>query len=193
MKSKTNLMQCGNTPAHCGTGCVSGCTSSSSSVVSAAAAPSASSAAPRSDGRCGKDFGGATCDPAGAYGGCCSEYGYASLVLLVSSTNIIPQLLRLNYRSLSSFQWMPEWLHRICHFCLCACLERNSTLVDHFGRTSPWQAVLGRFFRRLCIHCKGYHRRFLWCQLWRHCLRRLATGSLLFHVWILRKHVSFDF
>ncbi|EPE31935.1 hypothetical protein GLAREA_12017 [Glarea lozoyensis ATCC 20868] len=29
----------------------------------------------RDDGRCGKDFGGATCDPKGAYGGCCSMYG----------------------------------------------------------------------------------------------------------------------
>jgi hypothetical protein len=31
---------------------------------------------PRSDGRCGKDFGDVRCDPTGAYGGCCSEYGY---------------------------------------------------------------------------------------------------------------------
>ncbi|KAI9717755.1 MAG: hypothetical protein M1812_004484 [Candelaria pacifica] len=32
---------------------------------------------PRSDGRCGKDFGGATCDPNGNYGGCCSgPWGY---------------------------------------------------------------------------------------------------------------------
>lgn len=30
----------------------------------------------RADGRCGKDFGGATCDPKGAFGGCCSQYGY---------------------------------------------------------------------------------------------------------------------
>ena len=36
------------------------------------------SAAPRSDGRCGTAFGGATCDPKGAYGGCCSQYGYVS-------------------------------------------------------------------------------------------------------------------
>ena len=165
----------------------------SASGTSVAATSSASSTAPRSDGRCGKDFGGATCDPAGAYGGCCSEYGYVSLVLLVNSTNVALQLLRFNPRSLSSCQWMPEWLHRIYYFCLCACLERNSTLVDHFGRTSPWQAVLGRFCRKLYIHCKCYHRRLLWCQLWRHCLRRLATGSLLFHVWVLRKHVSFDF
>ncbi|KAF2109263.1 glyoxal oxidase [Lophiotrema nucula] len=74
---------CGNTPAHCGTGCISGCTNSaaSSSVKVVAATSSAkpaatSAAAPRSDGRCGKDFGGATCDPKGAYGGCCSSYGY---------------------------------------------------------------------------------------------------------------------
>lgn len=31
---------------------------------------------PRPDGRCGKDFDGATCDPDGEYGGCCSQYGY---------------------------------------------------------------------------------------------------------------------
>ncbi|KAF4310289.1 putative glyoxal oxidase protein [Botryosphaeria dothidea] len=78
---------CGNTPDHCGTGCTSGaCLSSSSSSASSAsnsatktvvAATAASSgAAPRSDGRCGEDFGGATCDANGAYGGCCSQYGY---------------------------------------------------------------------------------------------------------------------
>ncbi|KAK0661476.1 Aldehyde oxidase GLOX [Lasiodiplodia hormozganensis] len=33
-------------------------------------------AAPRSDGRCGKDFDDATCDANGEYGGCCSQYGY---------------------------------------------------------------------------------------------------------------------
>lgn len=32
-------------------------------------------AAPRSDGRCGKDFDDATCDANGEYGGCCSQYG----------------------------------------------------------------------------------------------------------------------
>ncbi|KAK7537308.1 glyoxal oxidase [Phyllosticta citribraziliensis] len=32
--------------------------------------------APRTDGRCGASFGGATCDPKGSYGGCCSKYGY---------------------------------------------------------------------------------------------------------------------
>jgi hypothetical protein len=31
---------------------------------------------PRADGRCGQDFDGATCDPNGPYGGCCSRYGY---------------------------------------------------------------------------------------------------------------------
>ncbi|KAF2192656.1 carbohydrate-binding module family 18 [Zopfia rhizophila CBS 207.26] len=75
---------CGNTPAHCGTGCVSGCTngaassSKAASSVQAAATSStpAGEAKPRDDGRCGKDFGGATCDPKGAYGGCCSSYGY---------------------------------------------------------------------------------------------------------------------
>ena len=58
---------CGNTAAHCGTGCQSGC--------STPAAPT-NPTAPRSDGRCGSSFGGATCDPNGAYGGCCSSYGY---------------------------------------------------------------------------------------------------------------------
>ena len=33
-------------------------------------------AASRADGRCGEAFDGATCDPGGAYGGCCSMYGY---------------------------------------------------------------------------------------------------------------------
>jgi hypothetical protein len=31
--------------------------------------------APRSDGLCGAAYGGATCDPNGAFGGCCSAYG----------------------------------------------------------------------------------------------------------------------
>ncbi|RDW61559.1 hypothetical protein BP5796_11451 [Coleophoma crateriformis] len=70
---------CGNTPAHCGTGCVSGCTTTSSSSAPAAAAPS-SSATPRSDGRCGSDFGGATCDPSGPNGGCCSQYGSSAFI-----------------------------------------------------------------------------------------------------------------
>ena len=35
-----------------------------------------SSTAPRTDGRCGQAFSGATCDPNGAYGGCCSSAGY---------------------------------------------------------------------------------------------------------------------
>ncbi|KAF2197676.1 DUF1929-domain-containing protein [Delitschia confertaspora ATCC 74209] len=65
---------CGNTAAHCGTGCISGCPGSVSSV--APTTPAATSAPPRDDGRCGKDFGGATCDAKGAYGGCCSSYGY---------------------------------------------------------------------------------------------------------------------
>ncbi|EOD52800.1 putative glyoxal oxidase protein [Neofusicoccum parvum] len=80
---------CGNTADHCGTGCSSGCTSGSSSsskssaatsatktVIAAGGASSSASAAPRADGRCGKDFAGATCDANGAYGGCCSQYGY---------------------------------------------------------------------------------------------------------------------
>ena len=71
-KSRVNMSQsygwCGNTAAHCGTGCVSGCTTTDP--------PTTNPTAPRPDGRCGKDFGGATCDAKGAYGGCCSEYGY---------------------------------------------------------------------------------------------------------------------
>ncbi|KZM19873.1 chitin binding [Ascochyta rabiei] len=63
---------CGNTEGHCGTGCLSGCenTPPGPGVPKAAAVPA------RDDGRCGKDFGGATCDANGAYGGCCSSYGY---------------------------------------------------------------------------------------------------------------------
>ncbi|KAG9831508.1 DUF1929-domain-containing protein, partial [Aureobasidium melanogenum] len=74
---------CGNTPAHCGSGCSSGCSSSSAVAVSSLpsstivrAAPSASGAAPRDDRRCGPNFNNALCDPNGAYGGCCSSYGY---------------------------------------------------------------------------------------------------------------------
>lgn len=65
---------CGNTPAHCGTGCLSGCGGAPSSTVPATN-PTPGTSAPRSDGRCGKDFAGATCDVAGPYGGCCSSYG----------------------------------------------------------------------------------------------------------------------
>ncbi|THZ15339.1 galactose oxidase [Aureobasidium pullulans] len=74
---------CGDTPAHCGSGCSSGCSSSSAVVASTIptttinrAAPSASGAAPRDDGRCGPEFNNALCDDKGAYGGCCSSYGY---------------------------------------------------------------------------------------------------------------------
>ncbi|KAF2856855.1 carbohydrate-binding module family 18 [Plenodomus tracheiphilus IPT5] len=69
---------CGNTPAHCGDGCQSGCGKDTPAPAppkpSTAATPA--TAAPRDDGRCGKDFGGASCDAKGAYGGCCSSYGY---------------------------------------------------------------------------------------------------------------------
>ncbi|THX77199.1 galactose oxidase [Aureobasidium pullulans] len=74
---------CGDTPTHCGTGCSSGCSSSSAVVASTLptttinrAVPSASGAAPRDDGRCGPEFNNALCDAKGAYGGCCSSYGY---------------------------------------------------------------------------------------------------------------------
>jgi hypothetical protein len=63
---------CGNTPDYCGNGCISGCVPSSP--------PSEKPKdVPRSDGRCGKDFDGVTCDPNGPYGGCCSQYGYVYL------------------------------------------------------------------------------------------------------------------
>jgi hypothetical protein len=63
---------CGNTDAHCGTGCLSGCDNTPATPVASKAA----AVSYRDDGRCGKDFGSATCDPNGAYGGCCSSYGY---------------------------------------------------------------------------------------------------------------------
>ncbi|KAM3087039.1 hypothetical protein ACMFMG_001149 [Clarireedia jacksonii] len=59
---------CGGDDAHCGAGCISGpCTTPAGST---------GGVAPRADGRCGSAFGGATCDAAGPYGGCCSSYGY---------------------------------------------------------------------------------------------------------------------
>lgn len=76
---------CGNTLAHCGVGCISGCTSSSSLVAAVPIPASAKRAGgkaavrdapPRADGRCGKDFEDATCDANGPFGGCCSQYGY---------------------------------------------------------------------------------------------------------------------
>ncbi|RMZ72261.1 glyoxal oxidase [Pyrenophora seminiperda CCB06] len=66
---------CGNTPAHCATGCLSGCDNKPAAAPAPAQAATTGSKA-RDDGRCGKDFAGATCDAKGAYGGCCSEYGY---------------------------------------------------------------------------------------------------------------------
>lgn len=65
---------CGSTTGHCdpAQGCQNGCTSATTS----ASGSSPSSTAPRDDGRCGSQFGGATCDANGAYGGCCSSYGY---------------------------------------------------------------------------------------------------------------------
>lgn len=68
---------CGNTPAHCGDGCQSGCTQDAPPAArSPAATNTPTTAAPRDDGRCGSTFGGASCDAKGAYGGCCSSYGY---------------------------------------------------------------------------------------------------------------------
>jgi hypothetical protein len=68
---------CGETPSHCKEGCQSGC----DNKPAAAPAPAPTKAADpapakaRDDGRCGKEFGGASCDPKGAFGGCCSKYG----------------------------------------------------------------------------------------------------------------------
>ncbi|KAF9735095.1 hypothetical protein PMIN03_003943 [Paraphaeosphaeria minitans] len=67
---------CGSTTAHCGDGCLSGDCTSNTTPANPVVSKSADAAAPRDDGRCGKDFGGATCDAKGAYGGCCSSYGY---------------------------------------------------------------------------------------------------------------------
>lgn len=66
---------CGNTDAHClpSNGCQSGCRGSSTTT---AGGSSPSGTSPRPDGRCGSAFGGATCDPNGAYGGCCSSAGW---------------------------------------------------------------------------------------------------------------------
>jgi hypothetical protein len=61
---------CGSTPAHCGTGCLSGCDNATEPP------PTTPAAGTRDDGRCGKEFNGATCDSKGAFGGCCSAYGY---------------------------------------------------------------------------------------------------------------------
>lgn len=36
----------------------------------------ATAALPRSDGRCGFQFRGASCDPEGPFGGCCSQHGW---------------------------------------------------------------------------------------------------------------------
>lgn len=65
---------CGSTAAHCGDGCLSGCANKAADPP--AQEPETPAVPARDDGRCGKDFGGATCDAKGAYGGCCSSYGY---------------------------------------------------------------------------------------------------------------------
>ena len=69
---------CGSTPAHCGTGCSSGCNGAGgvTTIPQPTKAATSGAAKPRADGRCGKDFGGSTCDANGAFGGCCSSYGY---------------------------------------------------------------------------------------------------------------------
>ncbi|KAF2132421.1 carbohydrate-binding module family 18 [Dothidotthia symphoricarpi CBS 119687] len=64
---------CGATTDHCGTGCLSGCTTAAAPTTPVA---TSSATTPRDDGRCGKDFAGATCAAGGAFGGCCSAFGY---------------------------------------------------------------------------------------------------------------------
>ncbi|KAI9819277.1 MAG: hypothetical protein M1827_007434 [Pycnora praestabilis] len=87
---------CGNTAAYCGTGCVSGCGNTAPGAPVASVAPTApSGTAPRSDGRCGSDFGGATCDASGPYGGCCSSYGYGPLIVFSPKVAFLHKL-RLN-------------------------------------------------------------------------------------------------
>lgn len=69
---------CGKTDGHClpANGCQLGCTGTTPPKTTALPAqPTTGAAAPRADGRCGKEFAGATCDAKGAYGGCCSQYG----------------------------------------------------------------------------------------------------------------------
>ncbi|KAI9718702.1 MAG: hypothetical protein M1812_003876 [Candelaria pacifica] len=51
----------------------------STPTFSSTSTASSVSTAPRIDGRCGRDFNGATCDPNGAYGGCCSQFGYCGI------------------------------------------------------------------------------------------------------------------
>lgn len=59
---------CGNTVDHCGTGCVSGCTSTTPP-------PQTSTGTPTTDGTCGRDNGGKTC-VGWSTGECCSMYGW---------------------------------------------------------------------------------------------------------------------
>lgn len=54
---------------------MSGCSGTAPSSI-AAPALKAPGIVARDDGRCGSAFGGATCDPNGPYGGCCSSYGF---------------------------------------------------------------------------------------------------------------------
>lgn len=58
---------CGNTADHCGTGCVSGCTSTTP--------PPTGTGTPTTDGTCGRDNGGKTC-VGWSTGECCSMYGW---------------------------------------------------------------------------------------------------------------------
>ncbi|KAF2839094.1 carbohydrate-binding module family 18 [Patellaria atrata CBS 101060] len=58
--------------------CLSGqqCIVSSRDILPIAGPLAAAAEPPRDDGRCGQDFNGATCNPEGEYGRCCSQYGF---------------------------------------------------------------------------------------------------------------------
>ncbi|KAJ9641404.1 hypothetical protein H2199_005374 [Coniosporium tulheliwenetii] len=68
---------CGKLDGHClvSNGCQNGCRDGPAPTITVSPGAPTSSP-PRPDGRCGKDVGGATCDAAGPFGGCCSEYGF---------------------------------------------------------------------------------------------------------------------
>lgn len=74
---------CGKSDGHClpANGCQNGCAGTAPPATAVLptqpqpTTPTTGGAAPRNDGRCGKEFGGSTCDAKGAFGGCCSEYG----------------------------------------------------------------------------------------------------------------------
>lgn len=89
LASPSKYGYCGITDAHClvSNGCQSGCTGTSSTDEETADEPGLpqASTAVREDGRCGRAFGGATCDPEGSYGGCCSQQGCVLWYLVIKS------------------------------------------------------------------------------------------------------------